>query len=52
MFIVMLLALVWVVLMQKGRVILYSLQELRCHEEYYPTHDLELAAMVMALRTW
>jgi hypothetical protein len=25
---------------------------LRCHEENYPTHDLELAAVVMALRTW
>jgi hypothetical protein len=25
---------------------------LRCHEEHYPTHDLELAAVVMALRTW
>jgi hypothetical protein len=25
---------------------------LRRHEEKYPTHDLELAAVVMALRTW
>jgi hypothetical protein len=25
---------------------------LRLHEENYPTHDLEVAAMVMALRTW
>jgi hypothetical protein len=33
-------------------VILYSSRQLRCHEEHYPTHDLELAAMVMALRTW
>jgi hypothetical protein len=40
------------VLMQEGRVISYSSQQLRCHEEYYPTHDLELAAVVMALRTW
>jgi hypothetical protein len=37
---------------QEGRVILYSLQQLRCHEEHYPTHDLELAAVVMAIRTW
>jgi hypothetical protein len=40
------------VLMQEGRVISYSLRQLRRHEEHYPTHDLELAAMVMALRTW
>jgi hypothetical protein len=39
-------------LMQEGRVISYSLHQLRCHEEHYPTHDLELAAVVMALRTW
>jgi hypothetical protein len=35
------------VLMQEGRVILYSSRQLRCHEEHYPAHDLELA-----LRTW
>jgi hypothetical protein len=40
------------VLMQEGRVISYSLRQLRHHEEHYPTHDLELAAVVMALRTW
>jgi hypothetical protein len=40
------------VLMQEGRVISYSLSQLRCQEEHYHTHDLELAAMVMALRTW
>jgi hypothetical protein len=40
------------ILMQEGRVISYSSQQLRCHEEHYPTHDLELAAVVMALRTW
>jgi hypothetical protein len=39
------------VLMQKGRVISYSSRQLRRHEEHYPTHDLELAAVVMALRT-
>jgi hypothetical protein len=37
------------VLMQEGRVISYSLRQLKCHEEHYPTHDLELAAIVMAL---
>jgi hypothetical protein len=40
------------VLMQEGRVILYSSRQLRCHEEHYPTHDLELPAVVMVLRTW
>jgi hypothetical protein len=40
------------VLMQEGRVIPYSSRQLRYHEEHYPTHDLELAAVVMALRTW
>jgi hypothetical protein len=39
------------VLMQEGRVISYSLRQLRHHEEHYPTHDLELVAVVMALRT-
>jgi hypothetical protein len=40
------------VLMQEGRVISYSSRQLRRYEEHYPTHDLELAAVVMALRTW
>jgi hypothetical protein len=40
------------VLMQEGRVISYSSHQLRHHEENYPTHDLELVAMVMALRMW
>jgi hypothetical protein len=40
------------VLMQEGWVIWYSSRQLRHHEEHYPTHDLELAAMVMALRIW
>jgi hypothetical protein len=38
--------------MQEGRVISYSSRQLRCHEEHYPTHGLELAAVVMALWTW
>jgi hypothetical protein len=33
-------------------VISYSSRQLSCHEEHYPTHDHELAAVVMALRTW
>jgi hypothetical protein len=39
------------VLMQEDRVISYSSRQLRHHEEHYPTHNLELAAVVMALRT-
>jgi hypothetical protein len=38
--------------MQEGRVISYFLRQLRHHEEHYPTHDLELAAAVMALWMW
>jgi hypothetical protein len=33
-------------------VISYSSRKLRRHEEHYPTHDLELAAVVVALWTW
>jgi ribonuclease HI len=40
------------VLMQEGRVISYSSRQLRHNEEHYPTHDLELEAVVMALRMW
>jgi hypothetical protein len=38
--------------MQEGHVIAYSSRQLRPHEEHYPTHDLELAVVVHALRTW
>ena len=37
------------VLMQEGRVIAYASRQLKRHEEHYPTHDLELAAVVHAL---
>jgi hypothetical protein len=40
------------VLMQEGRVIAYSSWQLRRHEEHYLMHDLELATIVPALRTW
>jgi hypothetical protein len=40
------------VLMQDERVIAYSSRQLCHHEEHYPTHDLELAVVVIALRTW
>jgi hypothetical protein len=39
------------VLMQEGHVIAYSSRQLHLHEENYPTHDLELAAVVHALHT-
>jgi hypothetical protein len=39
------------VLMQEGQLISYSTWQLRRHEEHYLTHDLELATVVMALRT-
>jgi hypothetical protein len=39
------------VLMQEGRMISYSSRKLRHHEENYPTHDLELATVVMELIT-
>jgi hypothetical protein len=40
------------VLMQEGCVISYSSQQLRHHGEHYPTHDLELAAVVLPFWTW
>jgi hypothetical protein len=40
------------VLMQEGRVISGSSRQLKRHAEHYRTHDLELTAVVMALRTW
>ena len=40
------------VLMQDGRVIAYASHQLKKHEVNYPTHDLELAAMVHALKIW
>ena len=40
------------VLMQRDRVIAYVSRQLKKHEVNYPTHDLELAAVVFALRIW
>ncbi|WVZ93760.1 LOW QUALITY PROTEIN: hypothetical protein U9M48_039717 [Paspalum notatum var. saurae] len=40
------------VLMQKGKVVAYGSRQLRKHEVNYPTHDLELAAVVYALKIW
>ena len=38
--------------MQNGRVISYISRQLKPHERNYPTHDLELAAVVFALKMW
>ncbi|XP_074265877.1 uncharacterized protein LOC141588329 [Silene latifolia] len=40
------------VLMQKGKVIAYASRQLKPYEENYPTHDLELGAVVFALKIW
>ena len=40
------------VLMQDGRVIAYISRKLRRHEENYATHNLELLAIVYALKVW
>jgi ribonuclease HI len=40
------------VLMQGGKVVAYASRQLRKHEENYPTHDLELAAVIHALKIW
>jgi hypothetical protein len=38
--------------MQEGRVVAYSSRQLKVHERNYPIHDLGLAAVVHALKTW
>ena len=40
------------VLMQDGKVVAYASRQLKPHEKNYPTHDLELAAVVFALKIW
>lgn len=40
------------VLMQNGKVVAYGSRQLKPHERNYPTHDLELAAVVFALKQW
>ncbi|GKB35385.1 putative reverse transcriptase domain-containing protein [Tanacetum coccineum] len=40
------------VLMQRGKVIAYASRQLKIHEKNYTTHDLELGAVVFALKTW
>jgi hypothetical protein len=40
------------VLIQESRVLAYASRQLCRHEEHYPTHDLELAVVVHALKIW
>src|SRR3954462_3294803 len=40
------------VLMQEGKVVAYDSRQLKTQEVNYPTHDLELASVVHALKTW
>ncbi|GKD30639.1 putative reverse transcriptase domain-containing protein [Tanacetum coccineum] len=40
------------VLIQRGKVIAYASRQLKIHEKNYTTHDLELGAVVLALKIW
>ena len=40
------------VLMQNGKVITYGSRQLKEHDKKYATHDLELAAVIFALKMW
>ena len=40
------------VLMQSESVVAYGSRQLKNHEQSYPTHDMELAAIVFALKAW
>ncbi|XP_027158420.1 uncharacterized protein LOC113760043 [Coffea eugenioides] len=40
------------VLMQMGKVVAYASRKLKPYEQNYPTHDLELAAVIFALKKW
>jgi len=40
------------VLMQNKKVVAYASRQLKVHERNYPTHDLELATVVFALKIW
>ncbi|KAK8942809.1 hypothetical protein KSP39_PZI009568 [Platanthera zijinensis] len=40
------------VLMQEGKVVAYGSRQLKIHERNYPTHDLEFAAVIYALKLW
>ena len=38
--------------MQDGKVVAYASRQLKPHEQNYPTHDLELVAVVFTLKIW
>ena len=40
------------VLMQEGKVVVYASRQLKPHENNYPMHDLELVAVLFALKIW
>ncbi|GKD91772.1 reverse transcriptase domain-containing protein, partial [Tanacetum coccineum] len=40
------------VLMQRGKVIAFASRQLKIHDKNYTIHDLELGAVVFALKTW
>ncbi|XP_070057547.1 uncharacterized protein [Nicotiana tomentosiformis] len=40
------------VLMQHGKVVAYASRQLRNHKKNYPTHNLDLAAVIHALKMW
>ena len=38
--------------MQNGQVVACALRQLKVYERNYPTHDLELAAVMFVLKVW
>ena len=40
------------VLMQDGKVVVYAFRHMKSYEQNYPTHDLQLASIVFALKIW
>ncbi|XP_059629608.1 uncharacterized protein LOC132272482 [Cornus florida] len=40
------------VLMQDDKVVAYASRQLKPHEQNYPTHDLELAVVVLVVKVW
>ena len=40
------------ILMQSGRVVAYGSRQLKNHEQRYPTQDMDLVAIVFALKDW
>ena len=38
--------------MQDGKVVAYASRQMKLHKQTYPTYDLELAAVVFALKIW